>query len=427
MPAADDHPLAVFLFFPSLKSFFQRGEDLMAECSITIDEVTGVGVVGEAADSITVRGTSDDCDSILVSIFCNGDESPTVTQVVNEIDENTGEWRAYFTDVSCVCGVTIRVEAQCQEDPTCTADPPWRGTLECPSPTELACPEVRDERIDPAPDPCIGGRRNVEITVTIDNSMGANPITLQWDFESDEEGEPELDGMAIVAWAGVVSVETRDHDYEPGTYTATLYMVLPRGETEPCYVIRDLEVPECPEGPFPDAGEGEEWRGYPDAGGGEEWRGYPDAGEGVPSTPPEGGGDDGDRRRRRGGCNEFLCDILLGLALIGIAVTTILAVIAGCSANPIVLFATVIVGAVSAGLLALWGSGCNRFRDFCDTIRRLISVFEALIAADPVVAGIVAILGAGSCALGILGAEVEYGIVLAILLEIDRRRCDSRI
>lgn len=258
-------------------------------------------------------------------------------------------------------------------------------------PCEIECPEIQDIRIFRSRD-CHDGTRDMTLSPTI---VGNGFQFYRWEF-----GDPENDDDDGTYNVNERPDPTFTHRYPaPGNtdseYTATLTITGPGNcvDTQPVQVV----VPPC---------EPEEEDGDGDG---------------------DGDGEDGDGRRGRGGCSPILCDILLALALAGGIVASVLAVIAGCAFNPIVLGAAVVVGLVSAILFILWGRGCNRYRGFCDTLRRLIRIFEWLAGAAPVVAGFVWLFGGGPCALGVLGAGVDYAVILVILLEIDRRRCEGRI
>jgi PKD repeat protein len=108
--------------------------------------------------------------------------------------------------------IVVNIKATCGSNcPTVTLDPPQVATQ------------------------CVNGKRTVTLPYHI--TAGSQIAVCQWDF-----GDSQL-GSAFVVNPGAATNAQEQHDYAPGTYTATLKIVLPGGCIEQSVTV---QVAACP-------------------------------------------------------------------------------------------------------------------------------------------------------------------------------------
>lgn len=189
-------------------------------CNVTITSVLGTQSPGGVV--VEVLGTSQDCDSVLVSIQCG---NTTYSETV--FTSLTGEWE-YQVETHCMCGGLINVKAGCvgsggQQVPGCMDS--VMQALVCEDDNCCLSPNI-----DVSAGACNSqGQREVTFTITgnVDGPQCPPPYFLYLDY-----GDSSGPSIPITISTSGPFTATRTHVYSAAvstTYSATLICDWPLG------------------------------------------------------------------------------------------------------------------------------------------------------------------------------------------------------
>jgi hypothetical protein len=345
-------------------------------CGMKIGSVTVYGSPGQTVNSIVVSGIATGCPGGgYVIINCGG---PNLTQTFQGPGSSgTYHWQVTFTNLAgsnCICDSAnptnphhVLVEAFCSADQTCNDKTQVRPII-CSSccPTVTLTAEIGD---------CDSqGQRAVNFKVHITPASDPNcpQVFAQLDFGDGNFGQA-FTAPPSYNWQGA-------HTYSPGTYTVKVHLIAPSG----CFdaEIRVI-VPPCGTG----GGNG----GHP-----------------CPWWQPR--------------CWLNFCGGLLAAAMAIVLAAGVLIIAACCNQNWVVGAAAVATALGALFLLWLWYHLCSKISPgFCDTVKQLIAVVEAIIFIQTIALVILGALYAGGttevlpCLIGVAVSWGYYGTVLALL------------
>jgi hypothetical protein len=447
-------------------------------CQLTIASAVGQGQPGQQLTSVAVAGTAVDCSTVSVTIVCPGGQGVTHGNV--PVD-GAGDWETVFSEQEIKLARCLRCEdpqysitvrAHCAQTGQECSDYREFATIAC---TPTPCPKVKS--IEATVPPCdqvrAAGAYEVSFTAEI---SGSGVTTCSWNFG---EGSPQSiacppAGPATATYAyecaGTYYVTLMVlSECEPGYLDSkTIQLLLPPCG---CPTIADVHATQDPGNkckytftavvgpPFDGCiddylwsfGDGETASGGPTVEHTYDPGNLPDPPT-VPVTVTLIGGigqEDGGpcsftKHVTIEGCRKpdgngngngpppppdcpwwdprcwNLCGWLLAAALALIFAAGALFVVAGCTGNPTTWVVAVVTAFVGLAALVFWARMCSRMRGFCATVCDLIQLFTAVLALQPLVLLLLALLQAAGvpvegCMIGVVANFAYYGTILAYL------------